>query len=98
VNPGASGSGDQGQNLQALKEAVSQLVQSQLGSESGCIIDQSKLIGAPDDPSPLFFTSQGAMIGYPEDTFGAKPCGFQPALIPYTKLAGLLNPIYFPHS
>lgn len=98
VNPGTPGSGDQEQNFQALKGAVSQLVQSQLGPDSGCIVDQSKLIGAIDDPSPLFFTDQGAMIGYPNYTFGANPCGFSPALIPYTKLAGIINPIYFPHS
>jgi hypothetical protein len=98
VNPGTPGSGDQEYNLEALKEAVLQLVQSELGPDSGCTVDQSKLIGAPNDPSPLFFTSQGAMIGYPNYTFGANPCGFPPALIPYAKLSGVLNPVYFPHT
>ncbi len=95
VNPGRTGSEDQERNLQALREAVFQLVQSQLGSD-GCTIDQDKLIGKPDAPSPLFFTDQGAKIGYPNYTFGANPCGFPPALIPYTKLDSILNPAYFP--
>lgn len=95
VNPGCTGSGDQERNILALREAVFQLAQSQL-SAGGCSIDQNKLIGKPGDPSPLFFTAQGAKIGYSNYTFGANPCGFPPALIPYTKLDSILNPAYFP--
>lgn len=95
VNPGHIGSGDQEQNLQALQEAVFQLVQLQF-SVGMCTIDQDRLIGKADDPSPLFFTDQGAKIGYPNYTFGANPCGFPPALISYTKLDSILNPAYFP--
>jgi hypothetical protein len=96
VNPGAPASNDQAKNLQALTDAVYQLAQTQLApAGSACTIDQSKLLGAPDDPTPLFFTDQGAMIGYPNFTFGPNPCGFQPALIPYAQIAGVLNPAYF---
>lgn len=95
VNPGA-GPNAQAANLQALTNAVYQLAQAQLAPVgSACTIDQSKLLGGPDDPSPLFFTDEGAMIGYPNYTFGINPCGFQPALIPYSKLTGVLNPTYF---
>ncbi len=99
VNPGAAGSGDQARHLAALQAAVLALVQAQLAQDgAACSIDQNKVIGAPDDPTPLFFTKAGAMIGYPNYTFGANPCGFGPALIPYTQLAGDLNPVYFTGS